>query len=49
MDSAKVKSKTNRDEKQATAKLDEQIEKVKFVMFSPSNQFHPLILLNIFS
>lgn len=28
MDSAKGKSKANRDEKQATAKLDEQIEKV---------------------
>lgn len=31
MDSTKGKSKTNRDEKQATAKLDEQIEKVKLL------------------
>lgn len=28
MDSTKAKSKANREEKQATAKLDEQIEKV---------------------
>lgn len=30
MDSAKGKSKASRDEKLATAKLDEQIEKVSF-------------------
>lgn len=31
MDSTKVKSKTSRDEKQASAKLDEQIEKVRII------------------
>lgn len=30
MDSTKGKSKAGRDEKQATAKLDEQIEKVSY-------------------
>lgn len=30
MDSTKGKSKASREEKQATAKLDEQIEKVRF-------------------
>lgn len=31
MDSTKAKSKASRDEKQATAKLDEQIEKVSVI------------------
>lgn len=31
MDSSKGKSRANRDDKQATAKLEDQIEKVNFI------------------
>lgn len=41
MDSTKGKSKANRDEKQATAKLDEQIEKVRLLHFRSQKLINP--------